>query len=123
MRKHYFPKYPPQPQKTAPITPHKIMMKMGWIFLYAKIPARHNINKMIIFFIERRVETSKTLQTGATSENVEYIKVYFNKKGEVVDSKAILKVEGPTSIFKKEVIEKNGQLTKRAIEILKEVAK
>ena len=36
---------------------------------------------------------------------------------------AILKAEGPTSIFKKEAIRKNGQLTKRAIEILKEVAK
>ena len=70
-----------------------------------------------------KYETSKTLQIGATSENIECIRVYFNKKGEVVDSKAILKTEGPTSIFKKEVIKKNGQLTKRAIEILKEVAR
>lgn len=70
-----------------------------------------------------KYENSKTLQIGATSENVEYIKVYFNKKGEVVDYKAILKAEGPTSIFKKEAIKKNGQLTKRAITILKEVAK
>ena len=70
-----------------------------------------------------KYENLKTLQIGATSENVEYIKVYFNKKGEVVDSKAFLKTDGPTSIFKKEAVKKNGQLTKRAIAILKEVAR
>ena len=68
-------------------------------------------------------EIAKNLVCNATEETVDYIKVYFNKKGEVVDSKAILKAEGPSSIFKKEAIKKNGQLTKKAIAVLKEVAK
>ena len=74
--------------------------------------------------LDFKYENSKTLQIGATSENVDYIKVQFNKAGQVVSSKAFLKAtNGPTSIFRKEAIKKNGQLTKKAIAVLKEVAK
>ena len=69
-------------------------------------------------------ETAKTLVCNATKETVDYILVQFNKIGQVVISKAFLKASyGPTSIFKREAIKKNGQLTKKAVAILKEVAK
>ena len=69
-------------------------------------------------------ETAKTLVCNATKETVDYIRVQFNKKGQVVSSKAFLKpTNGPTSIFKKEAIKKNGQLTAEARAILREVAK
>ena len=69
-------------------------------------------------------ETAKTLVCNATKETVDYILVQFNKKGQVVSSKAFLKpTNGPTSIFKKEAIKKNGQLTKKAVAILKDVAR
>ena len=74
--------------------------------------------------LDFKYETAKTLVCNATKETVDYIRVQFNKKGQVVNCKAFLKpTNGPTSIFKKEAIKKNGQLTKRAIAILKEVAK
>ena len=69
-------------------------------------------------------ETAKVLVCNATKETVDYIRVQFNKKGQVVSSKAFLKpTNGPTSIFKKEAIKKNGQLTAEASAILREVAK
>ena len=69
-------------------------------------------------------ETAKVLVCNATKETVDYILVQFNKKGQVVSSKAFLKpTNGPTSIFKKEAIKKNGQLTATARAILQEVAK
>ena len=69
-------------------------------------------------------ETAKTLVYNATKETVDYIRVQFNKKGQVVSSKAFLKpTNGPTSIFKKEAIKKNGQLTATARAILQEVAR
>ena len=69
-------------------------------------------------------ETAKVLVCNATKETVDYIRVQFNKKGQVVSSKAFLKpTNGPTSIFKKEAIKKNGQLTATARAILQEVAK
>ena len=69
-------------------------------------------------------EIAKNLVCNATEETVDYIKVQFNKAGQVVSSKAFLKAtNGPTSIFRKEAIKKNGQLTKKAIAVLKEVAK
>ena len=69
-------------------------------------------------------ETAKVLVCDATKESVDYIKVYFNKAGQVVNSKAFLKSSnGPTSLFKREAIKKNGQLTKKAVAILKEVAR
>ena len=69
-------------------------------------------------------ETAKVLVCNATKETVDYIRVQFNKKGQVVSSKAFLKpTNGPTSIFKKEAIKKNGQLTATARTILQEVAK
>ncbi len=74
--------------------------------------------------LDFKYETAKNLACNATAETVDYIRVYFNKKGQVVNSKAFLKpTNGPTSIFKKEAIKKNGQLTKKAIAVLKEVAK
>ena len=69
-------------------------------------------------------ETAKVLVCNATKETVDYIRVQFNKKGQVVSSKAFLKpTNGPTSIFKKEAIKKNGQLTATARAILQEIAK
>ena len=69
-------------------------------------------------------ETAKALVYNATKETVDYIRVQFNKKGQVVNSKAFLKSSnGPTSLFKREAIKKNGQLTKKAVAILKEVAR
>ena len=69
-------------------------------------------------------ETAKTFVCNATKETVDYIRVQFNKKGQVVSSKAFLKpTNGPTSIFKKEAIKKNGQLTAEARAILQKVAK
>ncbi|HEL2057776.1 TPA: hypothetical protein TY768_000944 [Streptococcus suis] len=74
--------------------------------------------------LDFKYETAKNLVCNATEETVDYIKVSFDKAGQVVNSKAFLKpTNGPTSIFKKEAIKKNGQLTKKAIAILKEVAK
>ena len=68
-------------------------------------------------------ETAKVLVCNATKETVDYIRVQFNKKGQVVSSKALLKpTNGPTSIFKKEAIKKNGQLTNKAVTILKDIA-
>ena len=69
-------------------------------------------------------ETANTLVCNATKETVDYIRVQFNKKGQVVNSKAFLKSSnGPTSLFRREAIKKNGQLTKKAVAILKEVAR
>ena len=69
-------------------------------------------------------ETAKVLVCNAIKETVDYIRVQFNKKGQVVSSKAFLKpTNGPTSIFKKEAIKKNGQLTATARAILQEVAR
>ena len=69
-------------------------------------------------------ETAKTLVCNATKETVDYIRVQFNKKGQVVDSKAFLKASnGPTSFFRREAIKKNGQLTATARAILQEVAR
>ena len=69
-------------------------------------------------------ETAKVLVCDATKESVDYIKVYFNKAGQVVSSKAFLKpTNRPTSLFRREAIKKNGQLTKKAVAILKEVAR
>ena len=69
-------------------------------------------------------ETAKVLVCNATKETVDYIRVQFNKKGQVVSSKAFLKpTNGPTSIFKKEAIKKHGQLTATARAILQEVAR
>lgn len=69
-------------------------------------------------------ETAKILVSNATAETVDYIKVVFNSKGQVVCSSAFMKSNNkPTTFFKKEILKKNGQLTKKAIAILKEVAK
>ena len=69
-------------------------------------------------------ETAKVLVCNATKETVDCIRVQFNKKGQVVSSKAFLKpTNGPTSIFKKEAIKKNGQLTATARAILQQVAR
>ena len=69
-------------------------------------------------------ETAKTLVCNATKETVDYILVQFNKKGQVVNSKAFLKASNsPTSLFRREAIKKNGQLTKKAVAILKAVAR
>ena len=74
--------------------------------------------------LDFKYETAKTLVCNATKETVDYIRVQFNKKGQVVNSKAFLKpTNGPTSIFKKEAIKKNGQLTAAARAILRDVAK
>ena len=74
--------------------------------------------------LDFKFDTAKNLSCDATKESVDYIKVYFNKAGQVVDSKAFLKASnGPTSLFKREAIKKNGQLTKKAVAILKEVAR
>lgn len=44
-------------------------------------------------------------------ENVEFVKVYFNKKQEVVKYKAIQKIKNvSTNIFKKGTLKKNGTL-------------
>lgn len=57
-------------------------------------------------------------------ENVEYVKVYFNKKQEVVKYKAIQKFENiSTNIFKKEALKKNGALKASALKVLNEVAR
>lgn len=56
-------------------------------------------------------------------ENTEYVKVYFNKKGEVVKYKAIQKLENvSTSIFKKEALKKNGTLKVGALKVLNSLA-
>ena len=69
-------------------------------------------------------DTANNLVCDATKESVDYIKVYFNKAGQVVNSKAFLKASSsPTSLFKREAIKKNGQLTKKAVAILKDVAR
>ena len=69
-------------------------------------------------------ETAKVLVCNATKETVDYIRVQFNKKGQVVNSKAFLKTSnGPTSFFRREAIKKNGQLTATARAILQEVAR
>ena len=68
-------------------------------------------------------EIANNLVCNATEETVDYIKVQFNKAGQVVSSKAFLKdTNGSTSLFRKEAIKKNGQLTKKAVAILKEVS-
>lgn len=52
-------------------------------------------------------------------EKTEYVKVYFNKKQEVVKYKAIQKFENvSTSIFKKEALKKNGTLKAGTIKAL-----
>ena len=52
-------------------------------------------------------------------ENVEFAKVYFNKKGEVVKYKAVQKLENvSTSIFKKEALKKNDTLKASALKVL-----
>lgn len=52
-------------------------------------------------------------------ENVEFVKVYFNKKGEVVKYKAIQKLENvSTNIFKKEALKKNGTLKVSTLKVL-----
>jgi hypothetical protein len=74
--------------------------------------------------LDFKYETAKTLVCNATEETVDCIKVQFNKAGQVVSSKAFLKAtNGSTSLFKKEAIKKNGQLTKKAVAILKDVAR
>ena len=74
--------------------------------------------------LDFKFDTAETLVCDATKESVDYIKVYFNKAGQVVNSKAFLKASnGPTSLFKREAIKKNGQLTKKAVAILKDVAR
>ncbi len=55
--------------------------------------------------------------------NVEFAKVYFNKKGEVVKYKAVQKLENvSTSIFKKEALKKNGVLKTSALKVLNSLA-
>ncbi|CAO77381.1 hypothetical protein M102_gp31 [Streptococcus phage M102] len=55
--------------------------------------------------------------------NVEFAKVYFNKKGEVVKYKAVQKLENvSTSIFKKEAMKKNGTLKASALKVLNSLA-
>ena len=74
--------------------------------------------------LDFKFDTAKNLVCDATKESVDYIKVYFNKAGQVVNSKAFLKASnGPTSLFKREAIKKNGQLTAAARAILQEVAR
>lgn len=52
-------------------------------------------------------------------EDVECVKVYFNKKQEVVKYKAIQKFENiSTNIFKKEALKKNGTLKAGTIKTL-----
>lgn len=52
-------------------------------------------------------------------ENVEYAKVYFNKRQEVVKYKTIQKFENiSTNIFKKEALKKNGTLKASTIKVL-----
>lgn len=56
-------------------------------------------------------------------EDVEYVKVYFNKKEEVVKYKAIQKSENvSTNIFKKEALKKNGTLKKSTTKALNSLA-
>lgn len=56
-------------------------------------------------------------------DNVESVKVYFNKKQEVVKYKAIQKLENiSTSIFKKEALKKNGILKASTLKTLNSLA-
>lgn len=56
-------------------------------------------------------------------ENVKFVKVYFNKKGEVVKYKAIQKLKNvSTNIFKKEALKKNGTLKTSTIKALNSLA-
>lgn len=56
-------------------------------------------------------------------KNTEYVKVYFNKKEEVVKYKIIQKLENvSTNIFKKEVLKKNGTLKTSTIKVLNSLA-
>ncbi|HEM3492594.1 TPA: hypothetical protein U1B14_002020 [Streptococcus suis] len=72
--------------------------------------------------LDFKYDTAKNLVRNATKENVDYIKVFFNKAGQVVDSKAFFKdKERHTSLFKKEALKKNGQLTEYASKILNEI--
>lgn len=58
------------------------------------------------------------------SESASYVKVYFNKKEEVVEYDAIQKMENAsTSLFKKEVLKKNGTLKKSTIKALNSLAR
>ena len=51
--------------------------------------------------------------------NVEFAKVYFNKKGEVVKYKAVQKLENvSTNVFKKEALKKNGTLKASTLKVL-----
>lgn len=51
--------------------------------------------------------------------NVSSVKVYFDKKQEVVKHKAIQKLENvSTNIFKKEALKKNGALKASALKVL-----
>ncbi|CYU52199.1 TPA: hypothetical protein U1V47_001951 [Streptococcus suis] len=66
--------------------------------------------------------TASTLVFNATQETVSFIRVWFNKKGQVTRSKAFLKdTNSSTSLFKKEAIRKDGQLTEYAIKTLNEI--
>ena len=57
------------------------------------------------------------------SENVEFVRVYFNKKEEVIKYKVIQKLENVlTSIFKKEALKKNGTLKVSALKVLNSLA-
>ena len=56
-------------------------------------------------------------------DDVENVKVYFNKKQEVVKYKAIQKLENiSTSIFKKEALKKNGTLKASTLKMLNSLA-
>ena len=56
-------------------------------------------------------------------DDVESVKVYFNKKQEVVKYKAIQKLENiSTSIFKKEALKKNGTLKASTLKMLNSLA-
>lgn len=56
-------------------------------------------------------------------KNVEFAKVYFNRKGEVVKYKTVQKLENvSTSIFKKEALKKNGALKVSALKVLNSLA-
>ncbi|AKI28591.1 hypothetical protein AVT41_gp30 [Streptococcus phage APCM01] len=56
-------------------------------------------------------------------ENTDYVKIYFNKKQEVVKYKAIQNFENVlTNIFKKEALKKNGTLKISALKALNAVA-
>lgn len=58
-----------------------------------------------------------------TFGKVDYAKVYFNKKGEVVTYRVHHETtDAPTAIFKKDAITKSGQLKKSVIKTLNELA-